>query len=131
VTLLLPTTEVCVYRREDLNVARGGLIDPWDEPDDDPAVLQEMSAVAIDAPMCLQGPYITGSREGGTRQQIEWEARAEPDIDIAPGDLVVERGTTRRWHVLYAISRIGPAGTVLDHVAVRLLSVRGETDTAI
>lgn len=127
-TLLLPNVEVCIYRQEDLTAGRGGLIDPWGEPEGvEPVVTPEATAVAVDVPLCLQGPFVTGAREGGTRQQVEWEAKGEPDLDIAAGDVVVA-ADGRRWHVLYAISRVGPAGGVLDHVAVRLLSVRGLID---
>jgi hypothetical protein len=132
VTLLLANVEVCIYRGDDLTAGRGGLVDPWGEPAGiEPIVTPALTAVEVDIPMCLQGPYLTGSREGGTRQQIEWEAKAEPGIDVAPGDTVVDRLGQRSWHVLYAVSRQGAAGTVLDHVQLRLLSVRGETDTAI
>lgn len=107
--------------------ARDGLVDPWDDPD---VPEGELEVVVSDVPTALVSPQIDGIKRGGTRQHVEWIALVNPEdgVLLRAGDVATDDDSDRRWHVDTVVSRVGPPGSILDHVRLTLVSVRGRVD---
>lgn len=109
--ILLQTTRIEIQRQTEI-------ADPYEDPDFELTTFDPV-------PAHVSSVTGTGQRVGGAAERIDAQLYVSGDVDVRPGDVVMDLQTERAYTVLWSLYR---AGLGLKYRKAGLVATRGQSN---